>query len=179
MVFAAAIDMRRRGGVEAYSLVVASLARQDDIIRYSDFFKHMRKLGSYRRIYVPKMVAIVTGLVDSGAIAGLVVATSPRELVRLVASRHKSIRLCILDDTVAKSHTRQGARVIDILRPVKLVIEESRLRKPDSRLEESVHSEGAKLVFLRTLQAISDNVASYARALFEEELEKIPRTWRL
>ena len=44
-MFAVAIDRSYRQGIEVLAVVASSLTRQDDMVRYADFFKHMRKLG--------------------------------------------------------------------------------------------------------------------------------------
>jgi hypothetical protein len=176
--FAVAVDRSYHGGIVAYSAVAVSISKQDSIVRYSDFFKHMRKLGSYRKIYLPKMLKTINQLVDSAVIAGLRVATSLDELVSLIASRSKTITVCVVDDTVASSYTARGARVAEVLKPLHLTLESS-LRNPTSGLKKALHMLGVKLVFLRTLQAISDNIANYARRLFEENATRIPQVWKL
>jgi len=163
-----------------FAVVASSLTRQDDVIRYADFFKHMKKLGRYKGIYIPKMLRIVSELVESGSIAGLRVVTSVDALVKLVTSRSRVVRVCVVDDTVAEGHTRSSARVENLLLgKIPMVVLENQLRDPSRELIETLHKLNVKLVFLRTLHTISDNIASYARSMFEEQLQKIPQVWRL
>jgi len=45
------------------------------MVRHTDFFKHVRKLGSYRRIHIPKMLKVVEELIQNSSIAGSEVVT--------------------------------------------------------------------------------------------------------
>lgn len=179
-MLAVAIDRSYRYGVEVFAIVASSLTKQSNVIKYADFFKHMKKLGRYQSIYVPKMLRIVSELVESGSIAGLRVVTSVDALVRLITSRPRIVRICVVDDTVAEDRTRSSAKVVNLLLgKIPMVVLENQLRGPSRELIETLHKLNVKLVFLRTLHTISDNIASYAWSVFEEQLQKIPQVWRL
>ena len=178
-MFAVAIDRSYRQGIEVLAVVASSLTRQEDVVRYADFFKHMRKLGRYRRIYIPKMLKLVEQLIKGNSIAGLRIFTSIGSLIDLVSSRLKTIEVCVVDNTIAGSYTSTGTRVEEQLREIPVVVLESQLRKPSKELIETLHKLNVELVFLRTLHTVSDNVANYARGKFEEQPQGIPQVWRL
>ena len=179
--YVVAVDRSSRSGleVEVFSVVVVDIGEQNHLIRYSDFFKHMRKLGLQKRIYVPKMLKLISELIDRHIIVGLRVFTRLDSVVEIVHSRGAAILACVVDDNIYRYHTSNSRRASDYLKNIQLVLLESTLKKPGRELIEKTHRVGLKMVTLRTIMKISDNIANYTRNILEDQLKKIPQIWKL
>jgi len=178
--FIVAIDRSTKVGVEVFAVIALSIDSQEKLIRYSDFFKHLRRLGRFSKIiYLPKMLRIIKQLVERRIIIGLKVFTRLNEAVELVHSRRANILACIVDNNTYNYYTTRGIKSSNYFKYIPLVILENELKKPSEELIDKVHRAGLTMVFLRTTLNISDNIASYTRNLFEKQLREIPQIWNL
>lgn len=177
--FIIAIDRSTHNGVEVFSVVATHINSQNILIRYSDFFKHMRKLGSQKRTYVPKMLRIIKQLIDEKVILGLKVFTRLGNVLELVESRKTLILACVVDNNTYNYYTTEGIKSSDRLRDIPLILLEDELKKPSKELIKKVRRLGLTMVYLRIVMNISDNIANYARSILEGNLENIPTVWRL
>ena len=178
--FVVAIDRSTKAGVEVFAVIALPIDSQEKLIRYSDFFKHLRRLGrSSKMTYIPKMLRIIKQLVEKRIIVGLKVFTMLNEAVELVHSRRASILACIVDNNTYNYYTTRGTKSSSYFKYIPLVILENELKKPSEKLIDRVRRAGLTMVSLRTTLNISDNIASYTRNLFEKQLRDILQIWNL
>ena len=177
--FIIAMDRSSYRGLEVFSIVAARVDSQKVLTRYSDFFKHMRKLGSQKRTYVPKMLKIINQLVEENVIIGLKVFTRLNNAIEMVYNRKSSILACIIDDNTYQYCTTSGTKTSSYLKNIPLILLENSLSKPSKNLIKKIHRMNLTMVFLRTVIKISDNIANYTRSVFEEQLQRIPQIWKL
>ncbi len=165
--------------VEAYSLVAVRVECQELVLRYTDFFKHVRRMGSRaKRIYLLKMPAKLRELVDAGCIVLLWSTLNLDSLAEMLEHRKQLVLACVIDDVVLHYHTKSGLKMLRVLDGIPLLVTEKLLKKPNRTLLTQARGMGVLMPSLHVVNRISDNVAYYhamkVKKLLNEATYEIP-----